>query len=216
MDVQIQISEEKVNIPFPKKWEDINGEMMLRIIPYLYADTHKHRLEILKEIFNKNKKYLYLLDTIQVYDLSKLLDWMYVVPFSTPHFEYFKIEGKKYLLPQKNLDYCCVVEYAFADNYYEEVASGDSEAMFKLIATLCRPAKKVDTNSPDFDGDYEEKFNEVLIQRRAALFKNKLSLNYVLYFFLFFTGCKGSFRKDIRNYFLTGTEEKAQISGGVG
>lgn len=179
----------------PESWEEINKEVLERICPFLLIDTPQNRIEVVKAIAPRRVlKFLYLLRPDQVYDLTEKLGWMYQGWFDSPYIQNFKVWGEVYLLPEKTLKRCSVIEYAYADKYFEQIVSGDSGKIDYLIASLCRPRRKNNYQKENWDGDERERFNPVYIEERAKKM-SRLSIGFKMYFLLFFIGCKKSLQK---------------------
>lgn len=192
----IQIKLQNKTFFIPSKWEDVSAELILKLSKFALADTPSNRIEVMKIMIPQNVKALFfLLQKEQVYSLTSLLDWVYQTSFDWPMIPSFKSnDGVTFVCPEKFLRKCSIIEYTYADKYYEAVVNGDSSKIDYLILALCRPKRKDKIKEDEWDGDVRERFNPVLIEERVQRITN-LSLEFKLYFLLFFMGCKQSLAK---------------------
>lgn len=196
-------------IGIPEKWAEV-GKNIFRIAPFLFLDTPANRIQVLKVLFaGKLGKMFYYLNDEQVAALGETISWMYVDTMDIKICEAFKIGWQNYYLPEPSLEDCVAVEYAYADFYFEAIAKGDSTKLPYLIASLCRPQRSdYAPESPDYDGVRRERFNPMLIEKRAKLIENKLSVGEKMYFLLYFIGAKKRLKDKFSVLFQEREEEE--------
>lgn len=185
--LEVKLNDHKISIP--QSYEEL-GKSVILLSPFLIRDTVENRIELLKAFFPQELLPLfYALRDDQVHDLLICIDWAYDEYFDTPVISVFKVGGIEYFLPEQYLKRCNVIEYTYADKYFEMVAKGDHSKIDNLILSLCRPKRKDNYNEVDWDGDERERFNPVLIEKRLKNM-SELSVQFKMYFLLFFIGCK--------------------------
>lgn len=194
----------------PQNWDEVATDKLLQIAPILLVDSANNRIEIVKAYAAKSKDILGAFLSLSVEDVYRLtiaIAWMYDTWFCKPYFDFFKNDKRdKYYLPADSLANCTVIEYIFADKYFEAIRNGDSTKLNYLLATLCRPRRKnYNPDAVDADGDIREKFNSVLIEKRAALM-GKVDMRFKLFFLLFFIGCKKELAKKFSPIFTAASE----------
>ncbi len=198
----------------PETWDEIEQEDMLEMAPFLLKDTPEHRLNIVFAYLPKKVVALFFqLPEAEVYRITSRLDWLYDTCLDKPLIPFFKNDkGKIYHLPAQGLSNCVIVEYVFADKYFEDIRKGDSSKIDALILALCRPQRKdYEPDSPDYDGDIREKFNENLIDSRVKDMKN-VDMRLKMYFLLFFMGCKRSLAQKYSPLFAEAEEDSDSIT----
>lgn len=211
-DVQINIrwpngKERNSRYQLPEKWSEIPKTAWPAICMYLLAgNSESARLHLTYLLLRKarsrkrvNKDIFYLLSPAQLEMISGLVSWLFSEKITAPPLQYFRIRRKKYYLPQAELKYISVAEYAFADFYFEmykEAAESGApldaeDYLNSLISTLCRPLdKRIDPKDPDtFKGDLRQKYNGVLAERNKPLIA-QLPVATKLAVLMFFSGCK--------------------------
>jgi hypothetical protein len=205
----------KYVIDIPEKWDDIKPEQWLLVSPYLISDSTANRIDTLKAFVPyKAKDFFFALKPKQLTDLVQLLDWMYDVDnwFDTPYISSFEMEGETYLLPAKYLAYSTVIEYTFADKFFEQIMAGDSTKLDNLILSLCRPKRQDAYDLTTWDGDDRERFNPVLIEYRLEGMK-KVDYRMKCFFLLFFIGCKKTLGARYSPLFVEREESEAKPKG---
>jgi hypothetical protein len=181
----------EITTTFPEIWNELSYNMVRSSINFLsllfFADTKKkdfpalldetiiQRLSLIYPFLGIEYKLLFKLDTYQVDALlsrtsfiieeNKLLNKILVNDF--------KLRTKKYYGPNDRLSNLKFGEFIQADTYFMAYCDTDNEDLkYNIIACLYRPSKRnIDTNSPDFDGDIRELFNQYHIKQRATQFK---------------------------------------------
>lgn len=195
----------------PRSWDELTDTQAIAIAPF--ALRSKGNLGV------KMKAYEALLppELLPVYaklsakEIQPLLrdvNWIYETPVTKPHIRSFTINNIAYLLPREDFKNVRIIEYSYANQFYDELFDKKSfKALNKVIASLCRPAKKdVDTESPDYDGDPRERFNPELIDQRAELFDN-LPMEFKAYFLLLYNGCSEHIVKQFKPLFGEGGDD---------
>jgi hypothetical protein len=207
--LEVKLNDEKISIP---QSYEVLGKSVILLSPFLIRDTVENRIELLKSFFpQKLLPLFYALRDDQVHDILTYLDWAYDEYFDTPVISVFKVGGIEYYLPEQYLKRCNVIEYTYADRYFEMVANGDYSKIDNLILSLCRPKRADNYNEVDFDGDVRERFNPVLIEKRLKNME-ELSIQFKMYFLLFFIGCKKTLAKKYVPLFRKRDEEEEESS----
>ena len=202
--LKVKLNDNELSIP--QSYEEL-GKSVVLLSPFLIRDTVENRIEILKAFFpSKLLPLFYALRDDQVHDLIQYFDWFYDEYFDTPVISVFKVGGIEYYLPEQYLKRCNVIEYTYADRYFEMVAAGDYSKIDNLILSLCRPKRTDNYNEVDWDGDVRERFNPVLIEKRLKNME-ELSVQFKMYFLLFFIGCKKTLAKKYAPLFRKRDEE---------
>lgn len=195
----------------PEKWAEVKPSTIMGIAHLLFTDSANNRIEICKQILPKKVLHYFLrMDPFQVFDITKQLDWMYETGYDKPCVTHFYTDkGNKYYLPMEWLRRCNIIEFTFADKFFEAIVAGDSSKIDNLILSLCRP-KRTDFYKPDeWNGDIRERFNPVLIDERIQEIK-KMPDSFKLYFLWFFISCKKTIAKRYPVLFKSRVEEKVK------
>lgn len=204
----------------PQNWDEVGTDKLLELSPLLLLDSANNRIEIVKAYAAQSKETLdaFLSLTVQdVYRLTSIIEWVYDTWICKPYFSFFKNDKReKYYLPSETLGNCSVIEYIFADKYFEAIRTGDTNKLNYLLATLCRPRRKnYKPDAVDADGDIREKFNSVLIEQRAALME-KVDIRFKLFFLLFFIGCKKELARKFPPIFISAEDAEVPTSPDFG
>jgi len=176
----------KRKVLFPEQWEEITAKQACEIAPLLILDNWDARLSIVKIfITNAAKRFFYRMTPVQVFDLTQLIEWMFKIDMSVPVINKIKVEGVDYYLPEAGLKRSTIIEYAYADRFFEMIVAGDFTKVNNLVLCLCRPATSHGQNATDWDGDMRERFNPVLIEKRLPKME-KIDFRLKIYVLLFF------------------------------
>lgn len=178
-------------IMIPSSWEDVTPRQLLAAAGLITADkSPANDVRILQAITDLPKMMLTMIPGEMILDMCKLIQWMYATPREIPIFNHFHHKGIDYYLPVARMQNSSAVEYAMADQFLQDFGKGKTEAINKLVATLCRPAQKgMDKQSPDWNGDTREKYHEVIMTERAKVITD-LPLEVKIAILQFFIGCK--------------------------
>lgn len=200
----------KKKYSLPSSFAELTQKQLYRVLPFIFNQgnplpsasangikTMDIKIFCLLQLMPIPKKYFYLLSPEQLYDLTQCINFLFTENPSTFIIKQFIHKGITWHSPLAKLSSSVIIEYAFADFYFNELAASSQAPstkhqapLDKLIATLYRPAKKnLDIHSPDYDGDHREKYNSELTDKRAEQFKN-LDPKIKTAILLFFIGCK--------------------------
>jgi hypothetical protein len=109
------------------------------------------------------------------------------------HFPVFRILGKRFFGPSNNCYNISVMEFLLAEQMLEAFNRTHQLKYLRLIcAILYRTQRKpYNPNSPDYNGDRREPFNDFIFKRRERWFRllSKPKL-YIVY--IFFVGCRNA------------------------
>jgi hypothetical protein len=181
----------EITTTFPEIWNELSYNMIKGSIDFLsllfFANTKKkdfdalvdetiyQRLLLIYPFLDIKYNRLFKLNTYQIDALLKrttfiingdrLLNKILVNDF--------RLRGKKYHGPNDRLSNLKFGEFIQADTYFMAYEDTDNDDLkYNLIACLYRPVKRnINTDSPDFDGDVRELFNQYHIKQRANQFK---------------------------------------------
>jgi hypothetical protein len=170
-------------------WEELTEKQLLELVPVVFcrAESHGSRLAALRLLIPSkalSKKQFKRLTTEQLYDLFRMVDWLWQSQPSGAQMREFSHRGVTYLLPEPNFSYVVGIEYAMADTYFNRFTrvkkagspggkDPDLKALNMLVATLCRPqAAGLNRQDPEWNGDPREKYNAAIAETRAAAFRD--------------------------------------------
>lgn len=190
----------------PNTWSQLLPQMVLEIAPYVLSDTIQNRLRCLEMLcLPENSAELSMMTPRQVLDVLPRLNWLYDEPLTYPVVDSFQFGQETFLLPQEGLRGCSIVEFAFAERYFDELTANgrfskskpNPAAIDGLILAICRPKDpKINQDDPHWEGDMREYFSPVLNKRRAASgLMNVISTNFKAFFLLYYIGCKKQIQK---------------------
>lgn len=181
----------------PESFTECSEEQVSKILvaqSALYRATEIHaitrtediKLSILFILIPVNKKIFKLLTPAQKVQIMNLVRWAFTAKVTTKPFDYFALrqaqgDEVKYYLPAPDYEDTSSLEWALITIYYIAYTNDKIAAVlrqdffFKLIALLCRPARKdlqAFKNDPKrWNGDVREPFNGVSEEERAVLFR---------------------------------------------
>ncbi|MEL6629159.1 MAG: hypothetical protein AAFQ92_26830 [Bacteroidota bacterium] len=188
----------------PEKWEELQPLDWSHLIPAKLDDNiYRSQVQLLYQLSRGKKKLnadiLLLLSADQLSQLVAMTDWMFSTPITVSPFQSIRIQRKSYLLPNDQLKYMSLIEFAFLDFHYmrytQYVSEGKlEEAEAELDSMLCymlRPiAKGVDPyDAANYKGDRREMLNTSVCEQRKELFKELPAWQRYACLF-FFSGCK--------------------------
>ena len=105
--------------------------------------------------------------------LTELFNWLDVPQIPDPLIAQFDHDGKTYHLPKTDFTRSTAYEFAYADTVYREYKQNpeDDEPLRLLVACLCRPAKRDETDIINTGDIRQEIISESNIEHRAEQFK---------------------------------------------
>lgn len=178
----------------PKSWYQLSEAQVFASAPYILQEM---------TIANKMKVFEALLDPKDVPTYAKMkpdkvliqlkrIEFLWKTNLVEPMIQTFSMEDMVYHFPAHRFTTLCIAEFAFACDYFDAMLAhgnykaekAQPEMLNYIMATLCRPQKAENT-----EGDIREKFNELLIEKRAKIF-TKVPPQYKAYFLIYFLGCK--------------------------
>jgi hypothetical protein len=109
------------------------------------------------------------------------------------HFPVFRILGKRFFGPSNSCYNISVMEFLLAEQMLEAFNRTHQLKYLRLIcAILYRPQRKpYRSNSPDYNGDRRETFNDFTFKRRERWFR-LLSKSKLYAVYIFFVGCRNA------------------------
>jgi len=174
-------------------WEQLSAEQVLAIAPILLQKPSiANQIAVLEALLTPEQAFVYA--QFMPEQVSKMLHQAKVwwsKPLKKPIIPTFSMGDMQYLLPDECFYHCCFVEFIHAETVYQRLSSSESgvdRLVDQLILTLCRPKRQdIAIESPEWDGDYRERFNPELIASRID--KANFSMSFRAYFMLFYAGC---------------------------
>lgn len=171
----IQVGKKKIEVA--DSWEKVKPSAMLKLVPlvFCYEPSWALKVECLKILLPLEKSIWQKLTPEQVYDMLKVVQWLWEKPMKVSPLTSFKYHGVEYLLPEPRFANCSAIEFAQADYYFRQFCkpTPDMKALNKLIGTLCRPADtRADQSDPEWKGDPREKYNSKHCDTRALAFEH--------------------------------------------
>ena len=177
----------------PQGWGDCSQDQIERLLPLQLTDLSNQdalgrgRLKglALKALLPQLDKYSQDLTEDQWFSLSRLTEWVWEDRITARPFDSFTVKVPlskgafrldTFILPDDNFTNTTAIEVAMANiNFiaFTRPDNPDRSAVYKLLATLCRPARKDLKKfkaSPQWNGDRREEYNTVLADERAELF----------------------------------------------
>lgn len=210
----MQLKLGNIEFSLPEKWDDMPAQLIVGVSPFLFQETEKNKIEILKLILPADiLPYFFLLDATQLYDLMGVIDWMYESFFPKLYIEGVTADdGEIYLPPEPLMKRSTIIEFAYADKYFEMIANGDSSKINQLLLTLCRPQRKPIIDREEWNGDKREKFNPVLIEERIAKI-TQVPLAVKMHLLIFFIQVKKQIAQRYAVIFSNRDEDEKKPSG---
>lgn len=125
-----------------------------------------------------------------IYD-NKVCDFFLETFLTKNPFQMLRDGKEKLFGPADKFQNIRIEEYFYADTLYMAYKKENNvEYLDRLVATLYRPIKaKLDMNSPEYDGDRRQPFNEHLMVKRAEGL-SKLPLLTKMVIFIWYEGCR--------------------------
>ena len=185
------VFKKNIHTKFPAKWSDMTKSMVLPlpdlISLFFFAAPKKNKVkEFYEQSINERLLLIYpflgiksrLLFNLDTYQLNALLECTSFLVYgdkllNTILIDNFKLGRKQYHGPSDKFSNLKFGEFIQADTYFMHYSeTEDEEYIYLLIACLSRPQKStLVLDSPGWDGDVREKFNQHLIKQRAKQFK---------------------------------------------
>ncbi|GAB3256125.1 hypothetical protein GCM10027347_17740 [Larkinella harenae] len=190
---KIQIGSETFRMP--QAWADCSSAQILDLLPLTLTDLDKLdpgqrakiKYEAARRLLQAPEDLLDQLDAAQRWRLMRLAGWVFTERIRHKPFESFEVQGVSYHLFAENFADTSAIEIAMANMQYLAYARRESpnpQAVYQLVATLCRPLRKDlarAKKSVDWNGDSREAYNTILAEERAVVFeKKKLPLGVIM------------------------------------
>ncbi|MGA0558281.1 hypothetical protein ACO2Q8_16600 [Larkinella sp. VNQ87] len=171
----------------PEGWAECTPEQIQALLPLQLLQPKQDdpatsallKFAAAKVLLGAPEKLVNRLDAAQKWRLMRLARWVFTARIEKKPFNSFTFKGVTYLLPEPNYANTSAIEIAMANiNYiaYVRTESPSIPAVFKLVATLCRPARKDAARwraSTDWNGDIREAYNTLLADDRAQQFQSE-------------------------------------------
>ncbi len=181
-------------IPIPERWDEIPGETIPKLIEHRFnwhlidEDGHraKQRLAILHYLTGIPAKNFARLPDTELYDLLRRTDWVVNTRLDCRPFPYFTYKGVEYYLPAPKLADTSSGELSMANLYYlaySRPQNADYNAVYSLIATLCRPRRwdyLIRRFGTDYAGDDRQPYNSLRIDKAARHFAKGLPMGTIM------------------------------------
>jgi hypothetical protein len=195
-----------VSYSVPEQWEECSTEQLIQLLPLQLVSLEEQAAEIRGRL--KDAALVVLLPlpssirkdltTEQLWQLGQLTRWVWKTKVTHKPFASFQHSGMEYLLPDDNFSNTTAIETAMANIHflaYTRPEDPNPRAVFNIITTLCRPArkdlKKFRTSS-DWNGDAREEYNTILADERAEKM-DQLSLGIVMAILQYFEAMNNRF-----------------------
>jgi hypothetical protein len=163
------------DIMLPSDWAELDAQTyatILQLLTYRNADKYTIAVSILSLLFGpRNFHILESLPDEDIHTLVELTNFsLETIPPATNRFPKIRSRKKEFIAPADDLSNLGFGEWCFAYQFYTYyVKTQDPVWLDKLIATVYRPQDPAqDSSSVDYTGDMRERFNENLIETRAA------------------------------------------------
>jgi hypothetical protein len=201
----------------PCLYNELSAVQLKEIAGILHAEIPlpEARVRLLLSLLNVPRSlrlqwyFLFSISDESRYDMEMLADWILegtnsltkqLLPLlEVPSFGPFSI---KLYGPADELANLSFVEFIKAEGAYISYAkTRNEEALNLLVAILYRPKRKdYDPDSPDFDGDIREKYNDHLLAGRVKKV-SRLPLATRQAVFLYYDGCRALILQQYSNVF---------------
>ncbi|RAJ92209.1 hypothetical protein LX87_05177 [Larkinella arboricola] len=178
----------------PQSWEECTPEQIQALLPLQLlqpSDRKDGASAVMKDaaaeavlkysaakvLLGAPSTLLEQLTTEQKWRLMRLARWVFTTKIQAKPFEKFTFQGVDYWLPESGFSNTSAIEIAMANINYLAYVRNDLpsiRAVFQLVATLCRPARKdaqAWRKSTDFNGDIRQAYNTIHADERAKLFQ---------------------------------------------
>lgn len=163
----------------PASWKECSPPMVAQLIVF----TRLPVIDITDEIYEMAVQLIFSIPskawaswTMSVPEwemLKNQIQWVFTPPVERP-FPTLEHSGNVYILPEENFSDTTAIELSMAFIAYTDFVDPeepDKTALDRLIATLCRPARKdlaAFRLSNDWTGDDREPYNETRMLKRSA------------------------------------------------
>lgn len=167
------------NYSLVSSWEEVDPDLLLRIIPHVYAtDREQAKAALVPILSDIPHLVLIQLAGYQYARIAELCDWVWEQPLTIPIIPEIEHNGEIWKLPSECLYDSPFIEYDHLYNFLREVGENDADTD-RIIATILRPVG-IDGKRILFDG----------MQVDALVIKLKdLPDIYKAYCLIFATGC---------------------------
>jgi len=210
--------------PVPNTYNALSPRQLKEIAGILHAEIPlpEARIRLLLSLLNVPRSlrlqwhFLFNISDESRFDMELLADWILegANNLTRQLLPVVKIGLKKLYGPADELANLSFVEFIKAESAYIAYAkTRDPEALNLLVAILYRPKRKdYSPQSPDFDGDIREKYNDHLVGDRVKLV-SRLPLSTRQAIFLFYDGCRALILKQYPNVFRKPKDDDAKGRG---
>ena len=218
-------------VDLPETWDELSRKQYLKICHILgeanLNPTDQEALEvnnsaalilIIKELLQMNWFTFFKVSKSQLACLLPITGFITKeVSVNKQYLPSFRIWGFKYAGPSKGCRQTSMAEFSKADNYFIQCCKGeDPDAIFKLAATLYRPQKTfhfIRRLTLWYNGDNRIAYNDQQIERRAEIFKKRLSKRKLFAILYFYWGFRNTNVLIFKNLFPEPTKNKVEHSG---
>lgn len=207
----IYLNEKRYELP--ETWQEVAPDLLPDFVRLLFAepangDTYH---EILRRVLGYSKaKWRKLMahyfapqlteaqreaNAVALSDTLTQIAWMWHEPLSAMPFESIVVGGQTYYLPEAQFTTMSYGELTDAYIHFlafvKQLVPGE-ERLNLLIASICRPERQGDYQTPDWNGDRREPYNEHLAKLRADGIAQSVSYAERIAILMYFAGTQKS------------------------
>lgn len=176
----------------PTAWSEVTPQQARRVFPYVLhpqADDATS-IAVLTVLLGLPRSVFLSIDDASMYDLVRLVDWIYEEKLSESLVKSFRHRANVYYLPSAKMENASCLEYYLADEYYTAfLKTRDPRKLDLLCATLCRPREKSKTKALERNDVRTPLHSRAEVEHYAKRLKS-MPDNMKLYVLAFFSGCK--------------------------
>lgn len=206
-------------LDFNQKAMALTAKVYLESAEVSDALYNKVRQDLALELSRMPKMLFKMLITEQRLALYRCFNWVKDIKIEQKPFEFFKCEKKIYYLPNEKFADTSAIEYAMSLILFSSFGRQNTKAIYELIATICRPARKdlqQFRKSADWNGDVREEYNTILAQERAKVFEKKLPFGVVVAIKEYYSNMLDAFIKKYEILFDSAEDMKPLFHNGEG
>lgn len=198
----------------PESWKELTGVQVLAVLRILFHPKHNEhdkKLRLLKLLLDAKWKLIFTFTAEQKIQLYDLFEYCFEKPtFTEQLLPKLSAGGHELIGPKKQFRNLTVNEFIYTETAYNAYCSSKNlEKLHALIAILYRPEDtRKDPESPDFDGDMRQPFNNHLIEKRLPMVK-RLMPEYQMLIFYWYQACRDQLIKDYWRCFNGGGNESS-------
>lgn len=129
------------NRQLPEDWSEVPDKLRLPCLKELYyQDRDTAIAQNLIRLLRLPRKLYRHFSIGVIYDLRQQIEWMRFLERATPPITEFSHNKVKFYFPKPILENVTALEYAIADDLFQEYMNqGDRQHLIELAALLCRP-----------------------------------------------------------------------------